>query len=73
MPLITMANTGLFAWALGINAWGGIGLSFIFMIFIFYKGKYEKLLRILFIVNGIPSCLLALMTSINMNWLLSST
>ena len=71
MPVITMANTGLFAWALGIKGWGGIGLSFIFMTFIFEKGKYEKSLRILFIVNGIPSCLLVLKTSINMNWLLS--
>jgi hypothetical protein len=71
MPVITMANTGLFARALRINGWDGIGPSFIFIIFIFYKGKYEKPLRILFIVNGIPSCLLLLKTSINMNWLFS--
>jgi len=72
MPLIMMANTGLCAWALRINGWGGIGLSFILMAFIFNKCKYEKLSKNLFIVNGVSSCLSALMTLINMNKLLSS-
>ena len=71
LPIFTMANPGSFAWALEMYGWGGIGLSFIFMAFIFDKGKYEKLLKILFIVNGVSSCLSALMTSINMNWLFS--
>lgn len=71
LPVFTMANPGSFAWALEMYGWGGIGLSFIFMAFIFDKGKYEKLLKILFIVNGVSSCLSALMTSINMNWLFS--
>ncbi|HCY74511.1 MAG TPA: hypothetical protein DHV28_01195 [Ignavibacteriales bacterium] len=71
LPVFTMGNPGSFAWALEMYGWGGIGLSFIFMSFIFDKGKYEKLLKILFIVNGVSSCLSALMTSINMNWLFS--
>lgn len=73
LPILTMANPGSFAWALEMYGWGGIGLSFIFMAFIFDKGKYEKLLKVLFIVNGVSSCLSALMTSINMNWLFSSS
>lgn len=71
LPVFTMTNPGSFAWALEMYGWGGIGLSFIFMAFIFGKGKYEKLLKILFIVNGVSSCLSALMTSINMKWLFS--
>jgi hypothetical protein len=71
LPMFTMANPGSLAWALEMYGWGGIGLSFIFMAFIFDKGTYEKPLKILFIANGISSCLSALKTSINMNWLFS--
>jgi uncharacterized membrane-anchored protein YitT (DUF2179 family) len=51
--------------------WGGIGLSFIFMAFIFEKSKPQRTLKILFLANGICSVASALMTSINMNWLFS--
>jgi uncharacterized membrane-anchored protein YitT (DUF2179 family) len=51
--------------------WGGIGLSFIFMAFIFENTKPEQTLKILFLVNGICSVASALMTSFDMNWLFS--
>ena len=71
LAVFTMANPGSFAWALEMYGWGGIGLSFIFMAFIFGNGKYERLLKILFLANGICSFVSAIMTSINMNWLFS--
>jgi len=71
LPVFTMANPGSFAWALEMYGWGGIGLSFIFMAFIFGTAKYEKILKILFLVNGSSSVISALITSINMKWLFS--
>lgn len=71
LPVFTMANPGSFAWALEMYGWGGIGLSFIFMAFIFENIKLERTLKILFLANGICSVASALMTSINMNWLFS--
>jgi hypothetical protein len=52
--------------------WGGIGLSFLFMAFIFRGGKRNRALRILFLTNGICSFGSAIMTSIDMNWLFST-
>jgi hypothetical protein len=71
LPVFTMANPGSFAWALEMYGWGGIGLSFIFMAFIFENTKPEQTLKILFLVNGICSVASALMTSFDMNWLFS--
>jgi hypothetical protein len=71
LAVFTMANSGSFAWALEMYGWGGIGLSFVFMAFIFGNGKYERLLKVLFLVNGICSFASAIMTSINMEWLFS--
>lgn len=72
LPVFTMANPGSFAWALEMYGWGGIGLSFIFMASVFSKGKTEKLLKLLFLINGTTSCISAIMTSIDMNWLFST-
>ena len=71
LPVFTMANPGSFAWALEMYGWGGIGLSFIFMAFIFENTKPERTLKILFLTNGICSVASALMTSFDMNWLFS--
>jgi hypothetical protein len=71
LPVFTMANPGSFAWALEMYGWGGIGLSFVFMAFVFGKEKYEKALRILFLINGFCSVASAVMTSFNMKWLFS--
>lgn len=71
LPVFTMANPGSFAWALEMYGWGGIGLSFIFMAFIFNAGKQTSVLKILFLANGICSVASALMTSFDMNWLFS--
>jgi hypothetical protein len=71
LPVFTMANPGSFAWSLEMYGWGGIGLSFIFMAFIFTTRKYEKTLKILFLLNGVSSIASALMTSFDMNWLFS--
>lgn len=71
LPIFTMANPGSFAWALEMYGWGGIGLSYIFMAQVFETPGKGKLLKILFITNGICSIMGALMTSINMNWLFS--
>ncbi|MGE0019865.1 MAG: hypothetical protein AB7S72_09380 [Draconibacterium sp.] len=71
LPIFTMANPGSFAWALEMYGWGGIGLSFIFMAYIFQEGKTAKTLKILFLANGICSVVSALMTSFDMNWLFS--
>ncbi len=71
LPVFTMANPGSFAWALEMYGWGGIGLSFIFMAFIFENINTERILKILFLVNGICSVASALMTSYDMNWLFS--
>ncbi len=72
LPVFSMANPGSFAWALEMYGWGGIGLSFVFMAFIFGEGNTERILKALFLVNGITSCCSALMTSINMKWLFSN-
>lgn len=69
LAAFSMANPGSFAWALEMWGWGGIGLSFIFMAFIFGNQKTERLLRVLFLINGISSTASALITSIDMNWL----
>ncbi|MHC1774470.1 MAG: hypothetical protein AB9834_03565 [Lentimicrobium sp.] len=69
LPVFTMANPGSFAWALEMYGWGGIGLSFVFMAFIFGKDKPEPVLKGLFMVNGICSVASALMTSVDMKWL----
>jgi len=71
LAVFSMANPGSFAWALEMYGWGGIGLSFIFMAFIFEKGNPERTLKIIFMANGICSVASALMTSIDMNWLFS--
>ncbi len=71
LPVFTMANPGSFAWALEMYGWGGIGLSFIFMAFIFGADRISKTLKILFIVNGSASIISALITSVDMNWLFS--
>jgi len=71
LPVFSMANPGSLAWALEMYGWGGIGLSFIFMAFSFKNTKSERILKILFLANGISSCLSALMTSFDMNWLFS--
>ena len=72
MPIFTMANPGSFAWALEMYGWGGIGLSFIFMSFIFDNKKLSSLLKILFRINGTASVTSAIMTSIDMNWLFTN-
>jgi len=72
LPAFCMANPGSFAWALEMYGWGGIGLSFLFMAAVFGKNQYEKLLKTLFIANGISSILAAFATSIDMKWLFSS-
>ena len=71
LPALTMANPGSLAWALEMYGWGGIGLSFIFMSFIFNRETSARTLRVLFLFNGIASCCTAVMTSINMKWLFS--
>lgn len=71
LPAFTMANPGSFAWALELYGWGGIGLSFLFMSKIFGEVKHEKILKILFIINGSCSIITALVTSIDMNWIFS--
>jgi hypothetical protein len=71
LAVFSMANPGSLAWALEMYGWGGIGLSFVFMAFIFENSKTERTLKILFIANGISSCLSAIITSIDMNWLFS--
>lgn len=71
LPVFSMANSGSFAWALEMYGWGGIGLSFIFMAYIFGKNRRENLLKVLFIINGICSCLTALLTSFDMKWIFS--
>ena len=72
LPVFTMANPGSFAWALEMYGWGGIGLSFIFMAFIFENTRLEQTLKLLFLSNGICSVASALMTSFDMNWLFSA-
>lgn len=71
LPVFTMANPGSFAWALEMYGWGGIGLSFIFMVFTYDNSKSGRILKALFLANGICSVASALMTSIDMNWLFS--
>jgi len=71
LAVFTMANPGSFAWALEMYGWGGIGLSFIFMAWIFGNEKFGMILKILFLVNGICSFASAVMTSVDMKWLFS--
>lgn len=71
LAVFSMANPGSFAWALEMYGWGGIGLSFIFMAFIFENVKLQRTLKFLFLANGISSVASAIMTSIDMNWLFS--
>lgn len=71
LAVFSMANPGSLAWALEMYGWGGIGLSFVFMAFIFENNKLQQTLKILFLVNGISSCISAIITSIDMNWLFS--
>ena len=72
LPVFCMANPGSLAWAFEMYGWGGIGLSFIFMAFIFQNTKTERTLKMLFLINGICSLISAVMTSIDMNWIFSS-
>ena len=69
LAAFTMANPGSFAWALEMYGWGGIGLSFIFMAFIFGNGTFERTLKWLFWINGLCSLFAAFMTSADMKWL----
>lgn len=71
LAVFSMANPGSLAWALEMYGWGGIGLSFVFMAFIFEDNKLQQTLKILFLINGLSSCISAIITSINMNWLFS--
>lgn len=72
LPAFTMANPGSLAWALEMYGWGGIGLSFICMAFAFTGDNTARILKKLFLVNGITSFTSAIMTSIDMNWLFST-
>jgi hypothetical protein len=69
LATFSMSNPGSFAWALEMYGWGGIGLSFIFMARIFKNSGLEKVLKKLFVVNGICSVAAAIITSVDMNWL----
>ncbi len=71
LATFSMANAGSLAWTLEMYGWGGIGLSFIFMALTFNSNKYERILRILFIVNGITSVGAAILTSVDMKWIFS--
>jgi hypothetical protein len=71
LAVFTMSNPGSLAWAFEMYGWGGIGLSYILMSFIFENKKVEKVLKILFITNGIYSVGSALITSLNMKWIFS--
>jgi hypothetical protein len=73
LPVLTMANPGSLAWAFEMYGWGGIGLSYIFMAWIFKDIPKTKLLRFLFVLNGVSSISSALLTSYDMNWLFSSS
>ena len=72
LAVFSMANPGSLAWAFEMYGWGGIGLSFIFMAFVFQNTKTERTLKMLFLINGISSLVSAVMTSIDMNWIFSS-
>ena len=67
----TMSNPGSLAWALEMYGWGGIGLSFIFMSFTFESEGNQRILRTLFLINGITSVGSAILTSVDMNWIFS--
>jgi hypothetical protein len=71
LAMFSMANPGSLAWALEMYGWGGIGLSFLFMAFIFREQKPERILRTLFLANGSTSVAAAVLTSIDMNWIFS--
>lgn len=71
LAVFSMANPGSFAWALEMYGWGGIGISFVFMAFIFGQSKLEFLLKILFLINGAGSFVSAIVTSIDMTWIFS--
>lgn len=71
LTAFTMTNPGSLAWALEMYGWGGIGLSFIFMAFSFQSGRNQRILRTLFLINGITSVGSAILTSVDMNWIFS--
>jgi hypothetical protein len=72
LAAFTMANPGSFAWTLEMWGWGGVGLSFIFMAFIFDNDRVGRVLIGLFVGNGVSSLIAAIMTSIEMRWLFSA-
>ena len=69
LAVFSMANPGSFAWALEMWGWGGIGLSYLFMAFIFSNNRHERILKVLFLANGTASLIAAFVTSFNMLWL----
>lgn len=71
LAVFSMANPGSFAWALEMYGWGGIGISLVFMAFIFEQTKLEVILKILFLINGTASFASAVVTSIDMTWIFS--
>lgn len=71
LAVFSMANPGSLAWALEMYGWGGIGLSFLFMAFIFGGQKTKRILRTLFLINGLTSVFAAVLTSVDMNWIFS--
>jgi hypothetical protein len=69
LATFTMSNPGSFAWALEMYGWGGIGLSYFFMAYIFGKERHGSTLKWLFRINGASSLASALATSVDMEWL----
>jgi hypothetical protein len=71
LTAFTMSNPGSVAWALEMYGWGGIGLSYLVAALIFRNTGGERILKALFVTNGVCSIASAGMTSADMNWIFS--
>jgi len=68
---VTMANPRSFAWALEMYGYGIFGVASLFAAPIFDNQGRQRVIRILFIVNGVASIVAAFLVPLIPGWLLT--
>ena len=71
LAMVTMANPRSFAWALEMYGYGIFGVASLFAAPIFDNQGRQRVIRILFIVNGVASIVAAFLVPLIPGWLLT--
>ncbi|RJP81019.1 MAG: DUF4386 family protein [Candidatus Zixiibacteriota bacterium] len=68
---LSMANPMSLAWGLEMWGYGFLGVATWLVAPVFSRNRFERVLATLFIANGIASILTAILTALDMTWLMT--